>query len=158
MIHQEIIPNPAILPLCQNDKDNFAGDASQLSPCSRKTEEGSRLLRILVVDDEGLIADTVAEILSENGYEAQAVYSGERAIELATERCPDILMSDVLMPQINGVETAKAVQSICPKVRILLFSGQAGTMDILKRARSEGHDFELMPKPIHPDQLLKRLA
>lgn len=114
--------------------------------------------KVIVVDDEDLIADSVAEILNEHGYDAVAAYNGDMAIDLANEHCPDILVSDVLMPGRNGVQTALAIRGICPKVRILLFSGQAGTLDILKRARSEGHDFELLPKPIHPEQLLKKLV
>ena len=153
----DVIQEPEILPFFFNDKGFPSEGEPSDRPCLR-TAEHSKLIRILVVDDEGLIADSVAEILSDNGYEAQAAYSGKRAIELANEQCPDILMSDVLMPHVNGVETAKAIQAICPKVRVLLFSGHAGTIDILKQARSEGHDFELMSKPIHPDQLLKILA
>jgi DNA-binding response OmpR family regulator len=110
------------------------------------------------VDDERLVADSVVEILTEHGYEALAAYSGDMAIRMATECCPDILMSDVLMPGQNGVQAALAIRHIRPKVRVVLFSGQAGTVDILSRARSEGHEFELLHKLIHPDQLLKRLS
>ncbi|MCU1220579.1 MAG: response regulator receiver protein [Candidatus Angelobacter sp.] len=157
MTYAEVTPESRILPFFFNEKNSGTTPESQRGPCPQKTEK-PRALRILVVDDEGLIADSVAEILSENGYEAHAAYSGKSAIESAHERCPDILMSDVLMPHVNGVETAKAIQAICPKVRILLFSGQAGTIDLLQQARSEGYDFELLSKPIHPDQLLKRLS
>jgi CheY-like chemotaxis protein len=139
------------------DDSNSADTALESAPCSKRTPKASQQ-RVLVVDDEGLVADSLAEILEEHGFEAEVAYSGKEAIELANRACPDILMSDVLMPQLNGVETALAIREICPKVRVLLFSGQAGTVDILKQARSQGHDFELLPKPIHPDQLLKRLT
>ena len=62
------------------------------------------------------------------------------------------------MPRRNGVETVVAIREFCPATRILLFSGQAGTADILEEARAHGHQFELLPKPIHPDLLLKKLA
>ncbi len=113
--------------------------------------------RILVVDDEALIADTIVQILNRNGFIAEAAYSGAEAIEIARRNCPDLLLSDVLMPQLDGVEAAIAIREICPDTRIVLFSGQAATVEILERARQRGHSFELLPKPIHPTQLIKHL-
>jgi CheY-like chemotaxis protein len=146
----------SIVPVLMKHEGSGIFPGAEAGTCGKQREE-PRARRILVVDDEDLVADSVAEILKEHGFEAHAAYSGKEAIDLAHERCPDILMSDVLMPRLNGVQTALAIREICPRVRILLFSGQAGTVDILKRARSQGHDFELLPKPIHPDELLKKL-
>jgi len=126
-------------------------------PLPQSTKWTSQSKRVLVVDDEQVIADSVVEILGEYGYEAVAVYSGDSAIELVHQQCPDIIMTDVIMPKMNGVDTAIAIRDLCPKARIILFSGQAATADILKKARTAGHDFELLPKPIHPEQLLKKL-
>lgn len=114
--------------------------------------------RILVVDDEIPIADSLAEILSEHGYDALAVYDGGAAIAATREKCPDLVLCDVVMPQINGVDTAIAIRELCSHARIFLFSGQASTVDILKNARAKGHTFEVLPKPMHPDELLSRLA
>lgn len=113
--------------------------------------------RILVVDDEALIADTIVQILNRNGFIAQAAYSGSDAIELAKRYCPELVLSDVMMPHVDGVEAAIAIREHCPDTRIVLFSGQAATVEILARARQRGHDFELLPKPIHPTQLIKHL-
>lgn len=115
------------------------------------------LPRILVVDDERLIADTIVQILNRNGFIAEAAYSGSRAIELAKLYCPELVLSDVMMPNVDGVEAAIAIRSHCPDTRIVLFSGQAATVEILARARERGFDFELLPKPIHPTQLIKHL-
>jgi CheY-like chemotaxis protein len=128
------------------------------NPLPHSTRWTSQSKRVLVVDDEQVIADSVVEILGEYGYEALAAYSGNSALELVQQQCPDIIMTDVIMPQMNGVDTAIAIRSICPKARIILFSGQAATADILQTARSAGHDFELLPKPIHPEQLLQKLV
>jgi CheY-like chemotaxis protein len=114
--------------------------------------------RILVIDDEVTIADSLTEILTSHGYDAVACYDGSAAIESARKQCPDLVIADVIMPRINGVDTVLAIRKLCPAARILLFSGQAGTADILREARANGHHFELLPKPIHPDQLLKRLS
>ena len=121
---------------------------------STLANEQCRKQRILVVDDEQLIAQSLRDILSRAGFEAVFALSGPEAIELAKQVCPDIVISDVIMPDVDGVQTAIGIQRACPKARILLFSGQAATSDILERARAEGHDFELLPKPIHPARLL----
>ena len=113
--------------------------------------------RILVVDDEALIADTIVQILNRNGFIAEAVYSGKEAIERAHRYCPELVLSDVLMPNVDGVEAAIEIRKLCPETRIVLFSGQAATVEILARARERGHTFELLPKPIHPTQLIKHL-
>jgi CheY-like chemotaxis protein len=112
---------------------------------------------VLVVDDESLIADTIVQILIRSGFRAQAVYSGHEAIEAARRLQPAILLSDVLMPSLDGVEAAIAIREFCPSTRIVLISGQAATVEILSRARTRGHHFELLPKPIHPVDLLKHL-
>ena len=113
--------------------------------------------RILVVDDEILIADTIVQILNRNGFIADAAYSGVQAVERARAHCPELVLSDVMMPQVDGVEAAIQIRQHCPDTRIVLFSGQAATVEILARARERGHNFELLPKPIHPTQLIKHL-
>jgi CheY-like chemotaxis protein len=62
-----------------------------------------------------------------------------------------------MMPRLNGVETVLKIREICPGTRVLLLSGNAATADLLSQARSEGHNFELLAKPIHPNELLRRL-
>ena len=124
---------------------------------SSSTCGGADLPRILVVDDETLIADTIVQILNRNGFIAEAAYSGKDAIEAARRSCPELVLSDVLMPNIDGVEAAIAIRKLCPDTRIVLFSGQAATVEILARAKERGHTFELLPKPIHPTQLIKHL-
>jgi CheY-like chemotaxis protein len=113
--------------------------------------------RILVVDDEQLIADTLVQILNRNGFEANAAYDGRQAVEAARAIEPEIVLSDVLMPHLDGIEAAITIRSFLPETRIVLFSGQSATVELLADARQRGHDFELLPKPIHPTQLLKHL-
>ena len=133
--------------------------ASSGSPSvtSDRERDGTCAFRVLVVDDERLIAETLAEILQGEGFEATVACSGHEAVAAAQQMCPDVMIADVLMPDMNGVETALAIQAICPTTQILLFSGQAATSDILRKAKSEGHDFQLLPKPIHPMQLISAL-
>jgi len=68
--------------------------------------ENSSKPKVLVADDERVIADTLAMILNQSGFEARAVYSGEKALELAATFVPDMLISDVIMADLNGIDAA----------------------------------------------------
>ena len=113
--------------------------------------------KVLVADDERVIADTLAMILNQSGFEARAVYTGEKALELAPEFKPEMLISDVIMADLNGIDAAIKIRTLLPGIKILLFSGQAATADLLERARAEGYDFEILAKPVHPQDLLNKL-
>jgi CheY-like chemotaxis protein len=113
--------------------------------------------KVLVVDDEQVIADTLAKILDLNGYEATAVYTGTSAVESARSLQPDLIISDVIMPDMDGIQAAIRIRSFLPDCKILLFSGQAATADLLENARAQGHEFEILGKPVHPSDLLAKL-
>lgn len=113
--------------------------------------------KVLVVDDERVIADTLAMILNQSGFHARAVYSGESALESAPVFAPDMLIADVIMADLNGIDAAIQIRTLLPKIKILLFSGQAATADLLEKARTQGYEFEILAKPVHPQDLLTRL-
>ncbi len=113
--------------------------------------------KVLVVDDERVIADTLAMILNQSGFQARAVYSGENALEMASTFEPDMLIADVIMADLNGIDAAIQIRALLPRVKILLFSGQAATADLLEKARGQGYEFEILAKPVHPQDLLTRL-
>jgi len=113
--------------------------------------------RVLVVDDEQVIADTLAKILDLSGYDASAVYSGTAAVESARALQPDLVISDVIMPDMNGIDAAICIRGFLPSCKILLFSGQAATADLLESAKARGHEFEILAKPVHPTDLLAKL-
>jgi len=114
-------------------------------------------MRILIVDDESVIADSLALIFHASGFEARAVYSGERAVELAPLFEPDVLISDVVMRGITGIEVAIHVRQLLPACRVLLFSGQAATSDLVQAADTKGYRFDILTKPVHPQVLLEYL-
>lgn len=119
--------------------------------------ETSQKPRVLVADDERVIADTLAMILNNSGFQARVAYSGEKALELASEYRPDMLISDVIMGGLNGIDAAIKIREILPSIKILLFSGQAATADLLEKARAQGYEFEILAKPVHPQDLLAKL-
>src|SRR5258708_33754055 len=96
---------------------------------------------VLIVDDERVIADTLSIILSKSGFSTMTAYDGEGALELARAVHPDLLISDVVMPEMTGVELAIAVTETVPGCKVLLFSGQAATVQRLAKARQAGRDF-----------------
>jgi len=137
--------------------DSRVASHAAVSEAESNTAPPTAPTRILVVDDEPLIADTIVQILNRSGFIAQAAYGGREAIAAARRLTPELILSDVLMPHIDGVEAAIAIQKFLPEARIVLFSGQAATVEILARARRRGYHFELLAKPLHPTQLIKHL-
>ncbi len=113
--------------------------------------------KVLVVDDERVIADTLAMILNQSGFDARAVYSGEKALDLASIFAPDMLISDVIMNDLNGIDAAIRIRELLPQIKVLLFSGQAATANLLEKARAQGYEFDILAKPVHPQDLLSRL-
>jgi len=126
------------------------------SELAHSTNRSSRP-RVLVVDDERLIADTCTEILESAGFDVETAYDGHAALNVVAAFHPDYLLTDVLMPRMNGVELAIAITKAAPRAKILLFSGQAGISEILREGRDHGYNFELIAKPIHPTKLIERL-
>lgn len=113
--------------------------------------------RVLLADDEQIIADTLEMILSQDGFEVAVAYDGKTALEKARDFSPQIFLCDVMMPEMNGIETAIKMRALVPECKILLFSGQANSFDLIREARLRGHEFELLLKPIHPSELVKHL-
>jgi DNA-binding response OmpR family regulator len=113
---------------------------------------------VMIVDDESSIADTLAEILSRSGYAAVTAYDGDSALETALLMPPEMLITDVFLPGMSGIDLAITVKRIFPDCKIILFSGQASTADLLAAANRDGHQFLLLNKPIHPGDLLARIG
>jgi DNA-binding NtrC family response regulator len=114
-------------------------------------------MKIIVVDDEPVIADTLVNMLLGEGHDAFAVSNGKSAISLTKlmrPARPDLLVTDVIMPGMNGVETAKEMVKLVPTCRIILFSGHAASTDLVSKAEAEGYSFEILAKPINPTILL----
>jgi CheY-like chemotaxis protein len=113
------------------------------------------VLRIFVVDDEPLIASTLTTILAQDGYEVRSFVNPLEALEaVRTAGAPDLVIADVIMPGLSGIDLAVRLKEECPNCKVVLLSGQMQTADLLEEARRQGHDFEILVKPIHPDRLL----
>jgi CheY-like chemotaxis protein len=112
---------------------------------------------ILIADDEAVVADTLAAILSQKGYKAISVHSGEEAVLAAQSAEPDLLISDVVMGEISGVDAAILIQRRFPHCKVILLSGYPAPSDVLGSARVDGLIFDYIPKPVHPEVILQRV-
>ncbi len=124
----------------------------------RETRQHRPRPRVLVIDDDPVIANTLAIILEQSGYAARAAFSGEEGIVVARDFKPQTLITDVIMTGINGIETGIQIRSFLPRCQIWLFAGQAATRDLVQRAAHAGHVFNVLNKPIHPGELLLHLG
>jgi CheY-like chemotaxis protein len=140
-------------------KNNFPSVSLEEVPApSSNNGNGNYRPVVLVVDDESVITDSLAAILSQSGYAAISAYDGEAALETALLMPPEMLITDVVLPGMSGIELAITIKRVFPDCKIILFSGQAATSDLIDRARRNGHEFELLSKPLHPSVLLTRLS
>jgi len=114
--------------------------------------------KILIIDDEPTIADTLAVIFSSSGYDSRAVYSAEQALETLEEWKPDLAIIDVVLPGMNGIEFAIFLKASYPACQFLLFSWQPGTSGLLEDARNKGHLFDILAKPLHPTFMLATVS
>ena len=121
------------------------------------TSGETRKLNVLIVDDERLIADSLAWILNLKGFNARSVYSGSEAINHAVINPIDILVSDVVMEGMSGIDAAIEICKLLPNCKVLLFSGNIETSELLKAAHDLGHDFDILAKPVHPSVIIDRL-
>jgi len=123
--------------------------------CIRMDTQGAKP-RVLVVDDEKIVADTFAMILQMENYESRAVYSAEQAVEILDSFDPGIVVSDIVMGPMSGFDLAIYLAEHRPDCRVILVSGHAFHQPEV--ARTIKHGFEFLTKPVEPADLLARLA
>jgi DNA-binding NtrC family response regulator len=111
--------------------------------------------KVLIVDDEVPIADSLAMIFAARGFDVRATYSAESAIEVISLWQPDLAILDVILPGMNGIDLAIATRTNYPSCRIILFSGNADTSTLLEQAARKGYSFDVLAKPVHPELMLE---
>lgn len=110
--------------------------------------------KILIIDDEPSVADTLALIFSTRGYHSRVAYSAETAIEILAGWSPDLAIVDVMLPLMSGIDFAIVLRDNYPACRVVLFSGQPDTTRLLEDATKKGYHFEVLAKPLHPGLIL----
>ena len=114
--------------------------------------------RVFVVDDENVIASTLELILLSEGFNARSFANPIAALNAAQSEAPDLLITDVMMPEMTGIELAVRIKQNCPSCKVLLFSGQVSIVNLLAQAEADGHDFVLVDKPVHPAVLIEKIG
>jgi CheY-like chemotaxis protein len=121
-------------------------------------EMSDRSVRILVVEDEAVVLHTLQLILKQHGYDVRGARDGAEARTIAPEFSPNILLCDINLPDVNGIEISLAIKQSLPNCRIVLLSGEISSTELLEDAEQNGHHFEVLAKPTEPQQLLRVLA
>ncbi len=107
---------------------------------------------ILVVDDEVSICQSLKAILSDEGYQVLVAGSGEEAIKVVEDEMPQLVLLDIWLPGIDGLETLKAIKTAHPNVLVIMMSGH-GTIETAVRATKLGA-FDFIEKPLSLDKVI----
>jgi CheY-like chemotaxis protein len=150
-----------------SDSDSFASNPSNSASATVAPHEKGWMMgipltkaarKILIVDDETAIADTLALIFQLQRYEVRVAYTAERAVEMIAEWVPELAVLDVMLPEMNGIELALVIKANHPRCHVLLFSGHANTGMLLEEAGRKGYQFEILAKPVQPELMLERAS
>ena len=130
-------------------------DRQSAVPRSRKRKRHT-MQKILVIDDDILVRDTIVRILDRRGYQVLVAEDGAHGLRIFRSEHPDLVITDIIMPEKEGLETIREIRSECPDAKIIAISGGAriGNMDFLKFAGKLGAA-ELIAKPFDPTDLVK---
>lgn len=114
--------------------------------------------RVLIVDDEATIADSLELIFASRGYAVRTAPSAEAAVQLVGEWQPDVAVVDVMLPRMSGIDLARVLEDKSPGCCVILVSGHPSAEDLLSQAERQGRTFDVLAKPLHPALLLDRVA
>ncbi len=113
-------------------------------------------IKILVVDDEQVVADTLGIIFKKRGFDCRVSYTGEEALACAENFCPELLLCDMSMPGMSGLEVVFNLTQKFPKCRVLLLTGHYTNLGSARKwARKHTAPSRIMTKPVLPAVLLQ---
>ncbi len=113
------------------------------------------LMRVLLVDDEEEFVTTLSERLHLRGIEAQTATDGKSALALIEKNPPEVVVLDVLMPGLGGMEVLRRIRAKNPEIQVILLTGQGSSKDGI-----EGMDlgaFDYLVKPLDIEELIKKM-
>ncbi|MBZ5566371.1 MAG: response regulator [Acidobacteriia bacterium] len=114
--------------------------------------ERDRLPTVLIVDDDRSVADALVLLLQKSGFQASARYSAQDALNIADLQQPDVVVIEVVLPDLDGVRLARRIQVLSPRTQILLMSGCLDAAGLV-----EASEFEVLAKPLAPDEVVAKL-
>jgi DNA-binding NtrC family response regulator len=111
--------------------------------------------RVLIVDDEKAIRESVSLVLSDEGYETEIASNGIEALKYMSERDFDVLISDLKMPEMDGIELVKQTLKICPQTSVIIITAHASVESAIEALRIGAFDYIL--KPFDFDDLILKV-
>lgn len=112
--------------------------------------------KVLLVDDEVEFVTTLAERLALRGIEARVAHEGETALRLVDEDKPQVMVLDVMMPGMKGLDVLSRVKETAPEVQVILLTGQGKTRDGIEGMKLGA--FFYMMKPLDLDELIAKMG
>jgi two-component system chemotaxis response regulator CheY len=110
-------------------------------------------MRVLVIDDQQPMRQTVRRILESAGHEVIEADDGHAGLAAFHAHAPDVVVTDILMPAMDGIETIRTLRAIAPDLRIVAISGSRASLDLLRYAREFGATTAIS-KPFRKAELL----
>jgi two-component system nitrogen regulation response regulator NtrX len=107
---------------------------------------------ILIVDDEPGIIQSLQGILTDEGFEVMAAGGGLKALDIMKETIPDIVLLDIWMPDIDGIETLKRIRALYPGLQVIMISGHGTIETAVKATKLGAYDF--IEKPLSLEKVL----
>ncbi|MBI4844346.1 MAG: response regulator [Nitrospirae bacterium] len=112
-------------------------------------------VKVLIVDDEIEFATTLAERLRLRGYDAKAVYCAEDTFAIAKSDTPDILLLDLRMPGMSGLEILMTVREFAPNIKVILLTGHIDLEEKIEGIRISNFDY--LMKPVDINELTEKI-
>jgi CheY-like chemotaxis protein len=111
--------------------------------------------RILVIDDDDLIRELVKEMLEAEGYVVSTAANGKEGVRVFRKELPDLVITDIFMPEMEGLETIRELQRVSPNVKIIAISGggEKGMLSFLSHAKRFGA-LRALEKPFSRQELI----
>jgi len=115
--------------------------------------------KILIIDDDAFVRETLIRILEDEGYQVITAPDGRRGLDAFRRERPDLVITDIIMPEQEGIETIMEIRGERPDAKIIAISGggRIGNTDFLQIARKLGAA-DIIAKPFDPDDFITRVG
>jgi len=113
-------------------------------------------MKALVIDDEKIVLDSVSKILTDKDYKVDVTLSGREGLDWAIQRCYDIVLTDIRMPDIGGMRVLRDIKRAKPSIPVVMITGYGSVQSAVQAMKLGAADY--IEKPFTPYQLLKAVA
>src|SRR5579863_3817169 len=142
-------------PAAQGRRNSRPARVGRVAAALRIAKGRGAMKKILVIDDNMVVRNTLVQILESEGYEVISAEDGRRGLSVFRSERPDLVVTDIIMPEKEGIETIRDIRGESPDAKIIAISGggRIGNTDFLKIARQLGAS-DIVAKPLDPDHFL----